>query len=118
MPMTWDAETNLKLLLAVTKVQAVKIDYEAVAKELSTDNVTCTPKAVMDQMRRLKKQALGSGASSTPTKNESPMPKAKATPRKQNATDIVDETPTKKRKLAAKPKEGKAQDDATADQEE
>ncbi|KAK4985486.1 hypothetical protein LTR66_008157 [Elasticomyces elasticus] len=117
MPMTWDAETNLKLLLAVLKVQAVNIDYEAVAKELSTDNVTCTPKAVSDQMRRLKKQVLGSGAS-TPIKKESPVPKAKATPRKQKATDNVDETPTKKRKVTAKPKEGKLQDDATDDQED
>ena len=48
---------NQKLLLSILKVQDVKVDFEAVAKALSTDGVTCTPRAVQEQLKKLKKVA-------------------------------------------------------------
>lgn len=46
------AEANLKLFLAVLEVQSVSIDTQGVA-----DHLGCTPRAVVEQMKKLRKQA-------------------------------------------------------------
>lgn len=50
-------DANAKLLLAALRTSNVKIDADAVSQELSTDTITCTPRAVQEQLKKLKKVA-------------------------------------------------------------
>ncbi|KAG8630091.1 hypothetical protein KVT40_001710 [Elsinoe batatas] len=52
--MTWDAEADRKLLLAILKTSGISIDYKAVATEMSTAEITCTANAIMHRIGRLK----------------------------------------------------------------
>ncbi|KAM0805331.1 hypothetical protein BDR22DRAFT_969070 [Usnea florida] len=53
--MTWNGEADVKLLLAILKVTNAKPDFDAVAKELTTDVVTCTTRAVQERLKKLRK---------------------------------------------------------------
>ncbi|KAF2219688.1 hypothetical protein BDZ85DRAFT_268191 [Elsinoe ampelina] len=52
--MTWDAEADRKLLLAIIQTSDVKVEHEAVAKLMSTDEVTCSVIAIKRRMQKLK----------------------------------------------------------------
>ncbi|GAB7347886.1 hypothetical protein MBLNU459_g5412t1 [Dothideomycetes sp. NU459] len=112
MPMNWDGEADRKLLLAILKTHAIKVDSDAIAADLSTESSKCTPRAVEERLKKLKKMASGSTAETTgdgPVEDEpTPDAKPKSTPRRKKAAvaddgDDDDPTPTKKaRKTASK----------------
>ena len=54
--MRWDTEADQQLLLAILAAHEVKIDFEAVASRLGEH---CTPRAVVERLKKLKKQAIG-----------------------------------------------------------
>lgn len=103
--MTWNGEADAKLLLAILKVSDVKPDFEAVAQQLTTDEVTCTPRAVQEHLKKLRKiaqadvdpTAPGKAATTTPVKASR---KAAATP--------AGVKKTRKPAAGAKGKKGKA----------
>jgi len=45
------------LLLLIIENAAIKPDYEFLANKLSNDDVPCTPKAVLEHVKKLKAQA-------------------------------------------------------------
>ncbi|KAG9709573.1 hypothetical protein KCU73_g11790, partial [Aureobasidium melanogenum] len=53
---TWDAEADRKILLAVLKdpSASANIDWDALAAELSTDTVTCTVSALKKHISRIR----------------------------------------------------------------
>jgi len=55
------ADADRKLLLAIISAQAVKVDSAAVATLLTTGEMTCTPRAVGERIKRLKKIAQEQG---------------------------------------------------------
>lgn len=55
--LTLTGDADAKLLLAVLRTSNVKIDADAVSQELSTDTITCTPRAVQERLKKLKKVA-------------------------------------------------------------
>ncbi|KAL2357237.1 hypothetical protein BJ546DRAFT_1058838 [Cryomyces antarcticus] len=112
MPMNWDGGADLKLLLAILKTQNVTVDFDSVAQELSTPSVVCTPRAVQERLKKLKKIAAN-GRQVTST-GSGPKQKV-ATPRKKKAAKGDDdvESPAKKRKVAT-PKTPAVKDELTA----
>lgn len=54
--MRWDTEADQQLLLAISAAHEVKIDFEAVASRLGEH---CTPRAVVERLKKLEKQAIG-----------------------------------------------------------
>ncbi|KAL9137930.1 MAG: hypothetical protein Q9175_000840 [Cornicularia normoerica] len=110
--MTWNGEADAKLLLAILKVSDVKPDFDAVAKQasltslqLTTDEVTCTPRAVQEHLKKLRKIAQAEADPTTPGKATTITP--------SKASRKVAATPTgakKTRKPVAggKGKKGKA----------
>lgn len=55
------ADADRKLLLAIISAQSVKVDSPAVASILSVGEVTCTPRAVEERIKKLKKIAREQG---------------------------------------------------------
>ncbi|TKA64208.1 hypothetical protein B0A49_09166 [Cryomyces minteri] len=121
MPMNWDGEADLKLLLAILKTQNVTVDFDTVAQELSTPSVVCTPRAVQERLKKLKKMATNrrqvfTSRAASPSADGVAGPKQKvATPRKKKATEGDDEveSPAKKRKVAT-PQKPTVKDELTA----
>ena len=68
--MKWDAKADQQLLLAILAAHEVKIDFEAVASRLGEH---CTPRAVVERLKKLKKQAAAQDYSAS---SSAPMPKA------------------------------------------
>lgn len=60
--MNWSAEADLKMLLFIIQSADIKIDHAAVAKHLSDDEITLTPKAIKEHWRKLKTTPVGSEA--------------------------------------------------------
>lgn len=56
MPPTGEADR--KLFLSILRDQNVKVDSKAVATALSTGTTHCTPRAVEERLKKLKKMAL------------------------------------------------------------
>ena len=91
--MKWDSDADQQLLLAILAAHEVKVDSEAVAARLGEN---CTPRAVVERLKRLKKQAtaqddsapLGSRTKPPPLKKKKVMPVVNNT----LATDGVDES--------------------------
>ncbi|KAF2094011.1 hypothetical protein NA57DRAFT_81014 [Rhizodiscina lignyota] len=71
----WDAEADAKLFAAFIKVHNVKIDYEALAREMGPD---CTAKAIMHRIGKIKGPAGAKGANGKGANGGSP-----ATPRRR-----------------------------------
>ncbi|CAF9921978.1 MAG: hypothetical protein ALECFALPRED_001987 [Alectoria fallacina] len=99
--MTWNGEADAKLLLAILKVSDVKPDFEA----LTTDDVTCTPRAVQEHLKKLRKVAQAEADPTAPGKSTITTPvkaarKAAATPNGVKKT--------RKPATAGKGKKGKA----------
>ena len=74
--MTWDTKADQQLLLAILAAHEVKIDFEAVASRLGE---RCTPRAVVERMKKLKKRAIAqdSCAPSAPMATAPPHKKRK-----------------------------------------
>ena len=74
-------EANEKLLLAILGAHDIQLDYAAVSKTLG-----CTPRAVQEQLRKLKLRARDDGSSASPGSKgigdakPSPARKRKAAP--------------------------------------
>ncbi|GAM86822.1 hypothetical protein ANO11243_048420 [Dothideomycetidae sp. 11243] len=51
--MTWDVAADRRLLLAIIKVNKVKIDHAALAAEMSDENTTCTETAIRRRLDKL-----------------------------------------------------------------
>lgn len=84
------AEADHKLLLAIIAEQPVSVDHAALAAHLG-----CTPRAVVERLKKLKKLA---GASPNTT------PKTSVNPKKRAAKENGDETPSPKKRKTATPK--------------
>lgn len=85
--MKWNTEADQQLLLAILAAHEVKIDFEAVASRLGEH---CTPRAVVERLKKLKKQAIAQddSASSAPMPRAPPVKKRKvAVPGENAATD-------------------------------
>lgn len=85
--MTWNSEADQQLLLAILAAHEVKIDSEAVASRLGEH---CTPRAVVERLKKLKKQAIAQddSAQSAPMPKASPVKKRKrVVPAESAATD-------------------------------
>ncbi|TKX25875.1 hypothetical protein C1H76_1718 [Elsinoe australis] len=103
--MTWDADADRALLMAILKTSNVTIDYAAVAAELSTDDISLSKIAVQRRMQKLKEKAG--------------VPKGQVTPgrpgtkREVEEDDEAGETPAlkKKRGKNAGKKAAKGKDD-------
>lgn len=67
--MKWDTKADQQLLLAILGAHEVRIDFEAVASRLGEH---CTPRAVVERLKKLKKQAIAQDYSAP----SAPMPKA------------------------------------------
>ncbi|EAS30780.3 uncharacterized protein CIMG_06259 [Coccidioides immitis RS] len=63
MPMTWNAQADARLLLAIIKTSP-KIDLKAVVKHMGNE---CTEKALRHRIGRLQSLAAGDGETSAPT---------------------------------------------------
>lgn len=48
------AEADRRLFLAILKLHKIKIDYVAVAAEMTDDDVICTPIAIKRRMDKIK----------------------------------------------------------------
>ncbi|KAJ9627031.1 hypothetical protein H2203_003491 [Taxawa tesnikishii (nom. ined.)] len=106
--MNWNGDADRALLLAILKTQDVKIDFDAVAQELTTEATTCTPRAVQERLKKLKRMAQegGSAGNGDESGSGSSQPKPKSTPRKKTADGAADgESPLKKRKTPNKKKD-------------
>ncbi|TKA63634.1 hypothetical protein B0A49_09957 [Cryomyces minteri] len=115
MPMNWDGEADLKLLLAILKTQNVTVDFDTVAQELSTPSVKASLVDWMSSRTELTLHHSTSRAAS-PSADGVAGPKQKvATPRKKKATEGDDEveSPAKKRKVAT-PQKPTVKDELTA----
>ena len=55
---SWLAETHQKLLLLIIGLNKIQVDFEAVASAFGPD---CTPRAVQEQLKKLKKKAKENG---------------------------------------------------------
>lgn len=105
------------MLVSILKLQDVKVDFEAVANELSTDTITCTPRAVQEQLKKLKKVARkDDDGPETGKDGATPNAKPKTTTpasKRKTAIDPTDAgTPTKKgRKHGPKPTGVKSEKD-------
>ncbi|KAI9828892.1 MAG: hypothetical protein M1819_006507 [Sarea resinae] len=91
--MNWDATADQQLLLTIIGTQSVKVDNEAVAAQLG-----CTPRSVVERLKKLRKQARDEGFNlngdapspngtdtSAPVTPQKGRAKAKATPKKTAA---------------------------------
>ena len=92
--MKWDSEADQQLLLAILAAHEVKVDSEAVAARLGEN---CTPRAVVERLKRLKKQATAQddSAPSGPMTKPPPLKKKKVKPVENNtlaADGVVEST--------------------------
>ncbi|MCJ1363908.1 hypothetical protein MMC16_003017 [Acarospora aff. strigata] len=116
--MTWDGAADQHLLLSILTTHDVKVDFDVVAA-----NLGCTPRAVQERLKKLKKIAAEQkdadpNAPKTPTKTKAvitengdattPTPKKRkvATPK---STTPKSSTPKKSATAAKDKKEGRAQ---------
>lgn len=84
--MKWDTEADQQLLLAILAAHEVKVDSEAVASRLGEH---CTPRAVVERLKKLKKQAI------VQDDNAPSDPMTKAPPaRKKNKKVVLHENST------------------------
>ncbi|KAI4121663.1 MAG: hypothetical protein LQ338_006241 [Usnochroma carphineum] len=109
--MTWDGEAHTQLLLSILAAHEISVDFKAVADLLGPQ---CTPRAVQEQLKKLKKKALEQAGG-----DSNPASKAKAaiTPKKGKKANPTSEaaTPGGEAKSAAPAKKRgrKAEADAT-----
>ncbi|KAF4220977.1 hypothetical protein CNMCM8980_002855 [Aspergillus fumigatiaffinis] len=105
MPMTWDHETDAKLLLGIIATSNVKPDYEALAKYMGPD---CTVYAIQHRIRKLKTDAgavtTADVDSSTPA---TPEKRKRGRPKKDTNGDGAD-------KDKASPKKAKKEENGSA----
>ena len=87
--MKWDSDADQQLLLAIFAAHEVRVDSEAVAARLGEK---CTPRAVVERLKRLKKQATAQdeSASAGPMTKPPPLKKKKVMP-VQNIMEAADE---------------------------
>ncbi|KAI9850497.1 MAG: hypothetical protein M1830_007014 [Pleopsidium flavum] len=96
--MTWDGVADQQLLLSILAAHEIKIDFDAVAA-----NLGCTPRAVQERLKKLKKVA-GEQNSAGPPGPKTPS-KSKGAP---TNGDAATPTPTPKKRKVATPKSAKA----------
>ncbi|KAL1848080.1 hypothetical protein Plec18167_008777 [Paecilomyces lecythidis] len=63
MPMTWNAEADARLLIAIIAVGNPKMDYDKLSDYMGGD---CTAYAIQHRIRKLKDKANGKAPGSTP----------------------------------------------------
>ncbi|GAD97994.1 AT hook motif protein [Paecilomyces variotii No. 5] len=63
MPMTWNAEADARLLIAIIAVGNPKMDYDKLSEFMGGD---CTAYAIQHRIRKLKDKANGKSSGSTP----------------------------------------------------
>ncbi|MCJ1478301.1 hypothetical protein MMC13_006978 [Lambiella insularis] len=86
--MVWDAEADTKLLLAIIAEQPISVNHESLAGRLG-----CTPRAIVERLKKLKKQA-----------GELPAPGSPATPKKRPLRSSEGEEAAAKKPRIAVPK--------------
>ncbi|MCJ1432092.1 hypothetical protein MMC27_001448 [Xylographa pallens] len=99
--MTWNANADAKLLLAVVDQLPVSLDFESIAGRLG-----CTPRAVQERIKRLKKLSAGqvglAQATSSKRKNTAEQTtitkKQKTTTATPTKSPQIKTTPTKEEK--------------------
>lgn len=112
--MNWNGEADAKLLIAILKNSDVKVDLDGIAKQLTTDTTTCTPRAVQEHLKKLRKIAQGNADPSSPAKSTIASSKASSshtpakTPRKRAATPANGVKKPRKPAAGGKGKKGKA----------
>ncbi|MCJ1397951.1 hypothetical protein MMC11_001147 [Xylographa trunciseda] len=81
--MTWDSNADAQLLLAIIAEQSVSLNFESVAGRLG-----CTPRAVQERLKKLKKLAAdgAEGVQVTPSKRASKKSDDTPTPKKRKTT--------------------------------
>lgn len=82
--MKWDSDADQQLLLAILAAHEVKVDSEAVAARLGQN---CTPRAVVERLKRLKKQATAQDDSAPFGPMTKPPP-----PKKKKVMPVVNDT--------------------------
>ncbi|KAF6238677.1 hypothetical protein HO173_003183 [Letharia columbiana] len=112
--MIWNGDADAKLLLTILKVSDVKPDFEAVAQQA----ITCTPRAVQEHLKKLRKIARADADPTAPGKATTTTPvkasrKAAALPAGVKKTRKPAALPagvkkTRKPAAGAKGKKGKA----------
>ncbi|KAI9784692.1 MAG: hypothetical protein M1816_000757 [Peltula sp. TS41687] len=65
--MTWDGNADQQLLLAILSTHTIKLDHAAIAQRLGPN---CTPRAVEERLKKLKKLAKENGFG----KDDAPAP--------------------------------------------
>ncbi|KAF1350815.1 hypothetical protein BDV97DRAFT_368527 [Delphinella strobiligena] len=98
---TWNTETDRKLLLFIIQKADIKIDYAGAAAMMSTGDIKCTENAIQKRMGRLRELAKATSgnldAPATPKPKRGKRTKAQA----DDGDDEEDALPKKKaRKLA------------------
>ncbi|GAB7362189.1 hypothetical protein MBLNU230_g2215t1 [Neophaeotheca triangularis] len=112
--MTWDAAADRKFFLLIIKTNNVTLDYDSLARQMSTADMTVTTSALKSRFKKLKKMAK-EGSSEDGDDKATPT----TTPSKRKKGDGDEATPSKKLKSAAKAKsKAKAQEMEGGDDDE
>ncbi|KIV79418.1 hypothetical protein PV11_06980 [Exophiala sideris] len=113
MPMTWNADTDAKLMAAILATSDVKVNYAAVATLMGPE---CTAKAITHRVGAIKAKAKDVGLASPsaspsgtpPTSRKRGRPSTKAQTSNGGGEDDGGESPTKKTKADASKTKRKA----------
>ncbi|KAF2719576.1 hypothetical protein K431DRAFT_295877 [Polychaeton citri CBS 116435] len=98
MPVTWDAEADRKLLIAIIECSNVSIDNAAVANRMKQHDMDCTPMAIQKRLQRIRTVAKdGVGTPNGTPKSKTP---SKRKDRARDGDNEEPKTPLKRSKIS------------------
>ncbi|KAJ9273026.1 hypothetical protein DTO212C5_947 [Paecilomyces variotii] len=98
MPMSWNAEADARLLVAIIAVGNVKMDYDKLSEYMGGD---CTAYAIQHRIRKLKDKANGKASGSTP--NTPSKRKKRSNAKTDNDEESEAADPITPKKIKAEP---------------
>ncbi|KAJ9295270.1 hypothetical protein DTO271G3_6093 [Paecilomyces variotii] len=93
MPMSWNAEADARLLVAIIAVGNVKMDYDKLSEYMGGD---CTAYAIQHRIRKLKEKANGKASGSTPNTPSKRKKRSNANADKDEDREAADSITPKK----------------------